>query len=334
VLKGNAFKQSFIKRAGILFCSLFFVFLLYKAITPELPTPSSPIIFYANQSRQDLKLTLSAAIRSAQTSLFASFYGISDPNVISALSDRAKEGLDVCIEYDRSASPSLPKFFPASATITPKRCKGLMHRKILVVDRSYLFLGTANLTLSSLRHHSNCIIGLYAPPLAQFLVQPDARVLLFSVGSQDAEIWLLPDKEKQTLRRLVGLIRGASKTIRVAMFTFTHPEIAEALCHAVKRGVAVSILVDYYSARGASKKTIERLHKAGASLSLSQGPQLFHHKWAIIDQAFVLGSANWTKAAFTKNEDFLFILTSLTREQNRYLDQLWKTLELEANAFL
>jgi len=44
-----------------------------------------------------------------------------------------------------------------------------------------------------------------------------------------------------------------------------------------------------------------------------------------------MGSANWTKTAFTKNEDFLFALSSLTKDQKKYLDNLWKILKIEAN---
>jgi phosphatidylserine/phosphatidylglycerophosphate/cardiolipin synthase-like enzyme len=336
----NAFKKIVSMRvvqycSSLFFILILFVFLIYKAVTPELPSSSSPLIFYANQSRQDLKLTLCKAIDQAQTSLFACFYGLTDRDIISALARKASLGVDVAIEYDRTASRSLKEYFPSTASLKARRSKGLMHRKILIVDHAYLFLGSANLTLSSLRHHSNCMIGLYAPPLAQFLSQSDANQFFFSLDAQRAEMWLLPDTEQLALHRLLALIEGASKTIRIAMFTLTHPQIAQALNRAVKRGVRVSIIVDYYSARGASKKTVELLKKAGAEIYLSQGPQLLHHKWAIIDQdTFAMGSANWTKAAFTKNEEFLFILSSLTRSQKKYLDDLWEILELEANTFV
>jgi phosphatidylserine/phosphatidylglycerophosphate/cardiolipin synthase-like enzyme len=64
---------------------------------------------------------------------------------------------------------------------------------------------------------------------------------------------------------------------------------------------------------------------------LSQGQQLLHHKWAIVDEEqWIMGSANWTKAAFAKNEDFLLILSTLTKEQIQFLNRLWSTLEIEA----
>lgn len=309
-------------------------FLIWKAVVPELPTASSPIVFYANQSRQDLKLTLSAAIQSAQHSIFASFYGVTDRDILACLAKKAARGAALTLEYDPTASLALKKRFPETARIVPRASKGLMHRKILVIDTASVFLGTANLTPPSLRHHSNCIIGLYAPEFAAFLSHPQTSQFSFSIGSQTATCHLLPDGGS-ALEQLLHLLSGAQRTLHIALFTFTHPKIAQALIKAKERGVAVSVIVDYYSAKGASKKTIETLRQAGVTVFLSQGPQLFHHKWAIIDQeTFAMGSANWTKAAFTKNEDFLFFLFSLTPAQKNYLEHLWKVLELEANLLL
>jgi len=345
----NAFKKTAITRilkkfrdSRFLFFGSFFLlgsvfaFLIYKATTPVFPSASCPIVFYANQSRHDLKLLFCQAIHSAQHALWASFYGVTDRDIIAALSKKASSGIDVSIEYDRKASLSLKKLLPSQARITARRSKGLMHRKILIVDQAYLFLGSANWTSSSLQHHSNSVIGLYAPPLAHFLSHhPDASPFFFELESSQAECWLLPDTEQQALKRLLSLIQEASQTIRIAMFTLTHPQIAHALADAVKRGVHVSVIIDYYSARGASNKTVDLLQQKGVAVFLSQGPQLFHHKWAIIDHnTFAMGSANWTKAAFTKNEDFLFILSPLTKDQKKYLNGLWEILELEANRML
>lgn len=315
----------------LIFLTALFAFLLYKATTPEMPSPSTPVVFYATQSRQDLKLLFCKAIRNAEHSLYASFYGITDRDIISLLSKKCASGINISIDYDPRASVSLHNFFPISAMLSPKKGKGLMHRKILSIDNAFVFLGSANWTSSSLRHHSNFVIGMHAPRLAQFLSRPNASHLSLSLSeAQHAECHLLPDKEKRAFHHLLSLIQGAKKTIRIAMFTFTHPQIAQALIDAMHRGVKVRIVVDYYSGRGASKKLVEQLSKEGIIVFLSQGQQLLHHKWAIFDNTiFVMGSANWTKAAFSKNEDFLFTLSPLTPPQQKFLNDLWSAIELE-----
>ena len=310
-----------------------FAYFFYKATTLALPSAAKPIVFYANQSRHDLKLLFCEAIHAAKHSLFASFYGITDQDIITTFSKKANAGMDVTIEYDHKASVSLPKYFPSSSTIGPRHSKGLMHRKILIVDDSCLLLGSANLTLASLRHHSNFVMGLYSPSLAHFLSGKNKvcdRSLSLTLDTQQAQCWLLPDKK--ALDHLLSLIKNATKNIRIAMFTFTHPQIVSALIDALRRGVEVCVIVDYYSGCGASKKALDLLREGKVSVNLSQGQQLLHHKWALIDEdVFVMGSANWTKAAFTKNDDFLFILSFLTEEQKKFLNNLWEILVLETS---
>ena len=115
------------------------------------------------------------------------------------------------------------------------------------------------------------------------------------------------------------------------MFTLTHPQIAAALINAKKRGVDVSIAVDYYTAKGASKKALDGMEKEGVRILNSQGRQLLHHKWVVIDDnILVMGSANWTKAAFSKNHDFLFFLSPLNPDQRQFLNRLWETIESES----
>ncbi|HEY2811517.1 MAG TPA: phospholipase D-like domain-containing protein [Rhabdochlamydiaceae bacterium] len=306
-------------------------FLVGKASTPQLPSARSPLVFYANQSRQDLKLLFCEAIRSAKKSLHVCFYGITDRDIIAALGKKAQDGIALEITYDPTASLPLRSLFPSSAALKAHNKRGLMHRKILSIDNAYLLLGSANLTPSSLRYHSNLILGLYSPDLAGFIEKRSSSQYQLIIEDQKIECYLLPDAQKQALERLLALIAGAQKSIRIAMFTFTHPQIAQALIAAHQRGVSVSVILDSYSGRGASRKTFEALKAAGIRTALSQGQQLLHHKWAIVDEEqWIMGSANWTKAAFAKNEDFLLILSTLTKEQIQFLNRLWSTLEIEA----
>ncbi len=309
-----------------------FVWVFFLCITPRLPTAADPIRFYSNQSRQDIKLLFTSAIRGAQESIDIHMYGITDPHIISTLARKAAQGTRISLEYDPTAS-SLPllKTLPSTVHLHASVSKGLMHRKILIIDQATLFLGSANLTTASLRHHDNLVVGLHSPALAAFLLSPTSPCFLFSAQGSQGEIWLLPDKDNQALDRLVRFLSSAQRSIQIAMFTLTHPQIADALIAAHTRGVAVTIAVDYFTGRGASKKCLEKLNQAGIPILLSQGQELLHHKWALIDeQSLVMGSANWTKAAFQKNEDFLLFFTTLSSSQTTFLKNLWKTINLES----
>jgi phosphatidylserine/phosphatidylglycerophosphate/cardiolipin synthase-like enzyme len=206
-----------------------------------------------------------------------------------------------------------------------------MHRKIVVIDRSQVFLGSANLTTQSLKMHDNLVVGLYHTELARFLKNCPAPSFSFSIGKQEGELWLLPDTSGAALQRVVKLINAAQKKIFLAIFTLTHPTLTEALIAAHQRGVDVRIAIDFYTARGASLKALKQLEEAGIPFYSSQGHELLHHKWAWIDSStLIFGSANWTQAAFTHNEDCFMILRHLSHKQKRQIKKIWNVIEKES----
>ena len=151
------------------------------------------------------------------------------------------------------------------------------------------------------------------------------------VGQQQAIIWMLPDKTGEALEQLIEAIRGAKKSIHIAMFTLTHPRLVDALIEAFRRGVAVKCALDYYTGQGASLKEGTRLHDAGIPLYMSLGQQLLHHKWADIDhEMLILGSANWTRAAFAHNMDCFMMLHPLNVQEKKKLCMVWKTIKRES----
>ncbi len=308
---------------------LFYIWLTLAASQTPLPDPNNPILLYSNQTRQDIKLTYCEALKSAHESIFLSIYGLSDPKILKLLCKKSKENIAIKIEYDASASTNIKKILPLQAT--PMKTKGLMHRKIAVLDHALVFLGSANLTTTSLRHHANLVLGLYSPPLAAYLENPTTSSFPFEIGSQTGQLFLLPDPKNHGFERLIQEIDLAKEKICIAMFTLTHPTLSNALIRAKNRGIDVRIAVDYYTAMGASKKALAAMEKEGVSIYLSQGRELLHHKWAIIDdKTLIMGSANWTKAAFSKNHDFLLFLSPLGKDQRKHLSKLWKIIEEES----
>lgn len=326
-------KKSTHRNILLVVLALGFGWIFFLSITPVLPHPEAPIQFYSNQTRQDIKLLFCSAIRQAKTSVDIHMYGITDPDLISVLAEKGRQGTCISIEYDKKASSiSLLKSLPPSIHVEPSSSKALMHRKILIIDQEIVFLGSANLTPTSLRHHDNLVIGLYCPSLAAYLNAPSSPFFPFTLQERQAELWLLPDDKRcQALRQLIYTLDSAQQSIQIAMFTLTHPLIGEALLSAHHRGVKVEIAVDYYTARGASQKCLKTLSDAGIPILLSRGQELLHHKWALIDErCLIMGSANWTKAAFQKNKDFLLFLPELSSAHISFVKKLWRTIFLES----
>ncbi len=304
-----------------------YFFLIRAALNPSLPSPKNPIVFYSNQKRDDFRLVLKKAFSAAQKSIAITMYAITDDELLKNLYQKAQNGISVRVWHDHK-SGSAPILTPIIST--PVKAKGLMHRKIISTDDAYVFIGSANMTTSSLVLHDNLSVGFYHPPLAQFLKRPIDAYFDFDLQNQPCRIWLLPDL--QALDYLVEELDQAQQSIFVAMFTLTHPRLLQALVDAQNRGVHVTVSVDHYAARGASKKAVKFLQDHKIPVTFSQGLQLLHHKWAYIDRSqVVFGSTNWTKAAFAKNQDCLVFLKSLTPDQQKLFDNLSRTIALESN---
>lgn len=257
-------------------------------------------------------------------------FGLSDPAILNAL---AKQTVPSTIYYDPGGSPNLWSSLP-KADLHPVHSYGLMHQKILILDGETVFIGSANMTTASLRMHDNLVIGLKNKKIAQFLIDKSPHstgYMQTSVGGQRVELWLLPDPRGHALQELRKKIRTARKSIRIALFTLTHPLLIDEIIAAHTRGVDTQVIIDMHSGLGASRKAIEKLKAASVPISMSQGIQLLHHKFILIDDhTLVTGSANWTKAAFYKNSDCFLALHPLTPDQKSFLAKLWTRISAES----
>lgn len=257
-------------------------------------------------------------------------FGLSDRSILKALSEKIEEKISTTVYYDTGGSPQIHKYL-SGGKIFPIKNVGLMHQKIVVLDKETVFIGSANMTTTSMKMHDNLVVGLVSHTVAKFLEDHKPYTpgyLHATVGGQSLELWLLPDPRGHALGELRKKIRNANRSIKIALFTFTHPGLIEEVIDAHKRGIQVSIVVDLHSGLGASSKAIDLLRTAGVPVLLSQGIQLLHHKFIYIDeQTLVTGSANWTKAAFYKNSDCILALHHLTKEQRRFMNRLWYQIE-------
>jgi len=309
------------------------------------PQSLQPTELYANQNKDDLRLTLTTAIHNAKKSILLIIYTLTDEKIIQSLRQKSIEGIDVRVICDAKGSPLAARKLGSKVKTFKRFSSGIMHQKILVVDEEQVWIGSANMTGESLRLHGNLIMAMHSKELAAMIARKaqafkkNARGELFShqnftICQQKSEFWLLPD-DPQAIPRLLQLIRSAEKTIRVAMFTWTRFDLAQAVIDAKNRGIDTEVAIDYNSAKGASAKVVEMLKKAGVAVRLGPGNALLHHKFLYVDnKTLVNGSANWTKAAFSKNDDCFMVLHDLTEKQKEHLNRLWQQIQAEAHLSL
>lgn len=300
------------------------IFYLVENHDLEEVKPGAPPVLYANICHDDLEKLFTEAIYGAERSIFLVIYSLSDEKLIRALNSQAEKGLSVAVMHDITTHQTgFQKLSTHIENVGIKR-SGLMHQKILVVDEEKVWIGSANMTTDSLKLHDNLVVGLVDHDLAEAILQEEPFAL-FNIGGQRVEYWDFPKRGKEGVQCLIRLIDGASKTIKVAMFTWTHPDLTSAVIRAHQRGVDVQIVHDQGQASGVCADTIDVLAKSGIALRVSSGMGLLHHKFAWIDEAVLVnGSANWTLSAFSRNRDCLLIIHALTAEQNAKLREIWR----------
>lgn len=261
-------------------------------------------------------------------------FGLNDPALIKTLGSRIQSGIPATLYYDPSGSSKRLHISLAQARLHPVQRGGLMHQKILIVDRDLVLIGSANMTSASLRMHDNLVVGMRNERVARFLLERApyrSGYLRTCAGGQDLELWLLPDQRGHALADLRRKLRSATSSIRIALFTFTHPALIEDVIAAHRKGISTTVVIDLHSGLGASAKAIKRLREEGVKVLLSQGIQLLHHKFVLIDENTLLsGSANWTKAAFAKNSDCILALHNLSYAQKKFMKHVWHRIETEA----
>lgn len=301
--------------------------------SPSLPKTQEPLL-----QEHGLSSLFLHAIESAQESILLASYSLSDPILLSALQKRAEAGIETTVVYDPSTSGREWSRLGKEVRQIARKGLGLTHQKLLVVDKELLCIGSANASTESLRWHDNLVLSCLHRELATLLVAretelapgplpPTSELHPLKAGEQDLEFWQLPMEGEAALKRLIALLEGAEQRIQVAMFTWTHSALTEAVIAAHRRGVHVTAILDRTSANGTSYKTFRRLQEAGVPVRAHRGSPLLHHKLCIIDETIlVMGSTNWTQAAFTKNRDCFVVLSPLTQAQRKRLQRAWKRI--------
>ncbi len=316
--KAKRFKKSFLFLAA-LSCLLWIV---YTSFRPQLPTHTEPLVFYSNETRNSLKWTLLSATSEAKNSLFLSAFSLEEPAFLKTLNEKAALGLDVIALYDPKHTQKYAlKSLSSKISLNPKTFSALAHRKLLIVDNERLFFGTANFTKSSLSMYSNSIIGLFNPKLCLWLKKACLENKnLSQFLTPDLKLYLLPNPD--ALEELLAVIDQAKTSIQLALFTCTHPRLLEALEKAAFRGVSVQGIFD----RKVKLNQTSKIKNLEVRTYRRLG--LMHQKLALIDgETLYIGSANWTQAAFTKNEDLFALITLRSSAEKKKLQSLFYRLK-------
>ncbi|SCA58803.1 Uncharacterized protein AB751O23_AP_00130 [Chlamydiales bacterium SCGC AB-751-O23] len=231
---------------------------------------------------------------------------------------------DFQILYDKKYGQKIARFPQENTLPYPKSY--MMHCKILTYDDQCCVIGSANLTPSSLKKDHNLVMSLYNPSLAKWLFNHFHNPKELTYIDDEIEFYMLP-KNPLALTRLEKAIEEAKKTVQVAMFTFTHADLAKALAKAKKKGIDVEIILEKRQAKSYSQKALNILKESGIQARFLYSQEIMHHKFMLVDhKQLSFGSCNWTNGAFNKNKD-AFAIIQLNSENQRKMSKIWAQLK-------
>ncbi len=169
-----------------------------------------------------------------------------------------------------------------------------------------------------------------------FLILSFFSPLLFAEES----IFLMPRDADRAVKTLANDLEHAQKSIRIAIYSFTHKMLAKSLKKAAKRGVKITIIFDEASNRPGGYSRLPDLAKIRSvtTYTLSGLPNRkkgylgkMHMKLAIIDgKRIYFGSANWSYSAFSRSYELLYRSDSpdIIREADSYFSEMLQAANL------
>ena len=331
-----------------------------------------------NNSVNELTASLLTLINSAKTSINFAIYGFSgEDDLMEALINAQKRGVivqgitdkdiyDVNIYKDTQKLISTLRtvktdYFEDKKTEKIEREKiekygkrfntddfdirsMIMHDKFFVVDNSYVWTGSTNISESCMTYNANNSVLIKSEKVANIYNQEfnqmynEGKFHLSKKSIPNNENIILNDKTKVSIyfspqnkainTKIVPLIDNAKVSIYTPIFYLTHKEVINSLIRAKKRGVKVFVILDANSAHNQFSRHWE-LRRNGIKVKTENWGGKMHMKSAIIDDKYlIIASMNWTNAAENRNDENTLIIENqeLAKEFKKEFFYLWNSI--------
>ncbi len=256
------------------------------------------------------------SIDQAKTSIYLAMYSFTNKNIKQAIIDAKARGVEVKIITDKEYKNKevFKELRDTGITVADDDTDDkTMHDKILVIDDTVVYVGSANYTVYAFyRNHENIlkltdknIASRYKAKVQKLLAGDNSAVP--SYKSDYIDIYFSPEHNIENI--IKEHIDKAKISIQVLAFAFTNKLLSDSLIQAHSRGVKVEVVFDKDQDKYQSYSKYSELKKAGISVKLDTNPKKMHDKVMIFDSDVVIsGSYNFTNQANDKNDENIVLL--------------------------
>lgn len=144
--------------------------------------------------------------------------------------------------------------------------------------------------------------------------------------AQSIDVAFSPEKGAEAL--ILKTIRSAQKSIHLAAYSFTNPDIARELINAKRRGVDVKLVVDAKSNKARpGKNAMNLMANANIPIRAISTYKIHHDKYIIVDEKTVeTGSFNYSRAAADGNSENVIVIydnPSVAKQYKAHWQSRW-----------
>ena len=204
------------------------------------------------------------------------------------------------------------------------KSKQYMHNKFCIIDDNKVITGSMNPTERDSKFNNNNLIIINSKYIAEnyehefnelwngiYASGNNVKYDKISTNIGQIENYFCPEDctlGDWGINKIISLVNKANNSVKMAIFSFTHEELADGLLKADIKGLNVTVLVERTQRNGQNSQ-YNRLRDFGLNIRVDGNKYNLHHKFIVIDNKIVItGSPNFSFSGFNRNDENMLII--------------------------
>lgn len=306
---------------------VFLVFLLVnscdKALTGNAVSNQYPYENIKTQvyfcPRDDCSKIIKDVVNNTEKSAHCAFFDLDLEDLITMIAKKSHSA-DVKVVIDEGNYDGQIK----GDGVKTAKSKQYMHNKFCVIDSNMVITGSMNPTERDSKFNNNNLIIINSKYIAEnyehefnelwngvYASGNNVKYDEISTNIGQIENYFCPEDctlGDWGINKIISLVNKANNSVKVAIFSFTHEELADGLLKADIKGLNVTVLVERTQRNGQNSQ-YSRLRDFGLNIRVDGNKYNLHHKFIVIDNKIVItGSPNFSFSGFNRNDENMLII--------------------------